>query len=151
MKPARRFHGTPSVAFRPTAQVLAVLFAASDVVANVDLQTMPMYTCLVTSFVLRQLLVLVFPLAVLGCTACITVVRSTVYRVAAPHHPSIAAHATGDAALRAYSLRSRSPTAAARASRRTRRPRPARHGCGMRLSPYRPGYSQSTGRAVQLL
>ena len=71
------------------AQVLAVLFASSDVVANVDLQTMPMYTCLVTSFVFRQLLVLVFPLAVLGCTACITAVRSTVYRVAASHHPSI--------------------------------------------------------------
>jgi hypothetical protein len=50
---------------------------------------MPMYTCLVTSFVFRQLLVLVFPLAVLGCTACITAVRSTVYRVAASHHPSI--------------------------------------------------------------
>jgi hypothetical protein len=66
-----------------------VLFASSDVVANVDLQTMPMYTCLVTSFVLRQLLVLMFPLAVLGCTACITAVRSTVYRVAASHHPSI--------------------------------------------------------------
>ncbi len=66
-----------------------MLFASSDVVANVDLQAMPMYTCLVTSFVFRQLLVLVFPLAVLGCTACITAVRSTVYRAAASHHPSI--------------------------------------------------------------
>ncbi len=69
----------------PRPQVVAGLLAASDVIANVNVQSMPMYTCLVKSFLTQQLVVLVLPLVALGITACITTVRLAVLCCEASH------------------------------------------------------------------